>query len=146
MSDESIRGSCLCGGIRFEVTGRPLTMAYCHCSRCRKAGSPANVSVRARDFRFLEGAELVTRYVPEPPFTLTRCFCRVCGTSLGEVETHPKAFPIAADAFDDDPCIRPVLHENVDDKPAWYDITDGLPQYPGAPPLAALFPGKETPE
>lgn len=135
----AIRGSCLCGGVQFEILGTPLTMAYCHCSRCRKAGGIANVTVRAQDFRWIRGRELVTRYEPQAPFKLLRCFCRVCGTYLGEPETHPKAFPISAHALDDDPQIRPVLHEYVSGKAPWYDICDGLPQYAEAPPLAAFF-------
>ena len=140
MASDPIRGSCLCGGIAFEVSGRPIGMAYCHCSRCRKAGGLANVLVAARDFRWVRGAELVKRYTPEPPWNLVRCFCEVCGTYLGEPETHPKAFSLSAHTFDDDPRVRPILHEQTDAKPAWYEITDGLPQYPGAPPPDAFFP------
>jgi hypothetical protein len=137
---EAIRGSCLCGGVRFEVVGDPLTMAYCHCSRCRKVGGSANVMVRAADFRWLQGSDLVVRYGPEPPFDLVRCFCRRCGTYLGEPETNPEGFPISANAFDDDPRIRPVLHEQVSGKPPWYEIEGDLPQYPDAPPIKAFFP------
>lgn len=102
----------------------------------------ANITVRAEDFRWVRGRELVARHAPSSPFNLTRCFCRVCGTYLGEPETDPKAFPISAHTFDDDPGVRPVLHEYVSDKPPWYQITDGLPQYAGAPPLSAFFPPK----
>jgi len=140
-----MRGSCLCGGIQFEVTGEPLTMAYCHCSRCRKAGGMATVMVRAEDFRWIQGQELVSRYVPEPPWDLVRCSCRICGTYLGEPEAHPEAFPLSAHAFDDDPRIRPVLHEQVAGKPPWYELTDGLPEFDGQPPLSAFFPGTAKP-
>ena len=142
MGTDAIRGSCLCGGIRFEVTGEPLTMAYCHCSRCRKAGGIANVMVRAKDFRWTQGRELVSSYKPEPPWNLIRSFCKVCGTYLGEPETHPEAFTISAHAFDDDPRIRPVLHEQVASKPPWYELTDGLPEHNEEPPLSAFFPNK----
>jgi len=89
--------------------------------------------VRAEHFRWIQGEELVTRYVPEPPDNLVRCFCRVCGTALGEPQTHPKAFPISAHALDDDPGVRPVLHEHVAEKPAWYEILDDLPQHSREP-------------
>ena len=37
----ALRGSCQCGGVKFEITG-PLTgVAHCHCSQCRKAHSAA---------------------------------------------------------------------------------------------------------
>lgn len=142
MTTDVIRGSCLCGSVRFEIVGDPLTLAYCHCSRCRKVGGMANLTVRAGDFRWTSGSELVVRYEPEPPFELIRCFCGVCGTYLGEPETDPKAFPISAHCLDDDPRLRPVLHEHVLDKGPWYEISDALPQFEADPPLAALFPGK----
>ena len=131
------RGSCLCGGVRFEITGKPLAMAYCHCSRCRKSGETAHVVVRAQDFHWLQGQDLVARYEPEAPWTNTRCFCRVCETGLGEPDSGSDYFPIAAQTLDDDPGLRPILHEQVSGKPAWYEITDGLPEYEGRPPDSA---------
>lgn len=135
-------GSCLCGAIAFELSGDPLTMTYCHCSRCRKAGGHVTVMVKAKDFRWIRGKELVVRYEPPAPWTLVRYFCRDCGTYLGEPEAQPDAFPICAQLFDDDPGIRPMLHEHVSDKGVWYEITDGLPQYDDAPPLSAFRPQK----
>lgn len=133
MAERPIRGSCLCESVRFEVTGAPLAMSYCHCSRCRKAGGSAIVLVRGEDFRWIQGSELVTRYVPHAPFKHVRCFCSLCGTYLGEPEPDAKAFPVSAQALDDDPGVRPAFHEHVASKPAWYEITDGLPQHAGDP-------------
>jgi hypothetical protein len=131
---KTIRGSCLCGGVRFELAAAPLWMSRCHCSRCRKSGASPTVAVRARDFRFVQGAELVTRYVPPPPYTIVRCFCRICGTPLGEPETNPRGFPIAAGALDDDPGVRLALHEHVAETAPWEEIADDLPKFPGHPP------------
>jgi hypothetical protein len=131
---DPIRGSCLCGGVRFEITGAPLWMSRCHCSRCRKAGGGTSVVVRAAHFRWVQGRELVASYAPEPPYHLVRRFCRVCGTHLGEPDTNPHGFPVAANALDDDPGVRLALHEHVAERPAWYEILDDAPQFPGHPP------------
>src|SRR5260370_446696 len=32
-----VRGSCLCGGVKYEITGPLLRTGNCHCSNCRKA-------------------------------------------------------------------------------------------------------------
>lgn len=129
-----IQGSCLCGAVRFEIAGRPRSLSYCHCTRCRKqAGAfAAVVMVRREDFRLLQGAEHIRRYTPEAPWTHARAFCGTCGSPLGEPSESFELFPIAASALDDDPRVRPVLHMNVADKPDWYEITDGVRQIPGA--------------
>lgn len=138
-----IRGSCLCGGVAFEITGHPLFMCHCHCSRCRKSGGLGpTVAVRAEHFRWVRGQELVRRYRPEPPFHITRCFCGVCGSYLGEPDTNPRGFPIAASVLDDDPGVRAVFHEHVADKAPWYEILDSLPRFQGSPPGA----GSSSPE
>jgi hypothetical protein len=37
----ALRGSCLCGGVRFENDGPPMRSSHCHCRQCQKAhGAP----------------------------------------------------------------------------------------------------------
>jgi hypothetical protein len=38
-----LKGSCLCGGVRYEVEGPFEIMAYCHCVQCRKASGSVSV-------------------------------------------------------------------------------------------------------
>ena len=128
-----IRGSCCCGGVRFEITGKPLWMSCCHCTRCRKVGGIQHISIRAEQFRLLAGHELIQTYLPEPPYHIQRSFCRVCGSYLGEVESGGTGFPVAASALDDDPGVRTVLHEHVAEKAPWYEIRDDLPQFDAFP-------------
>ncbi len=134
MSDVLIRGSCLCGKIRFEIRDKPLFMSSCHCTRCRKAGGSTTVAVHAEQLRWLKGEDLVVRYRPEPPYHIVRCFCGRCGTYLGEPDPGARGFPIAAAALDGDPGVRRVLHEHVAERAPWYEIDDELPQFPGHPP------------
>jgi len=121
-----ITGSCLCGAVRFEIAGKPLSLSYCHCSRCRKqAGlSAAVLMVRREDFRLLCGADTMRRYVPEAPFKHARAFCGSCGSPLGEPSEDHAVFPVAASALDDDPVVRPVLHQNLSAKPDWHVLAD----------------------
>lgn len=128
-----IRGSCCCGGIKFELSAIPTYMGSCHCSRCRKVGASTIVFVKKESFHLLQGSELVSRYEPEPPFKYVRCFCKRCGTALGEIESQEDSFPIAANCLDDDPMIRNMSHEFVGSKPGWYEICDEAPQTQGHP-------------
>lgn len=127
-----IRGSCLCGAVRFEIGGTPQSLSYCHCTRCRKAeGVFAAVLIgRAEDFTLLQGEADITRLQPDAPWTHRRAFCRVCGSALGEMQSGA-IYVVAASALDDDPGIRPTAHLNISAKPAWYEINDGLKTFDG---------------
>lgn len=131
-----IHGSCNCGAVRFALTSPPTMMGTCHCSRCRKAGASAFVLVRQDSLQWLQGREAVARFTPDPPFTYARCFCRNCGTGLGEIDSDQDSFPIAAQCLDDDPQVRNRFHEFVSAKPAWYEICDDARQFTEHPTKA----------
>jgi hypothetical protein len=128
-----IQGSCCCGQIRFSLSEPPTMMGTCHCARCRKSGASTFVFVRGETFRWIAGRELVEVLRPEPPFTLERCFCRRCGSALGEPLSKAESFPLAANLLDDDPLVRNRFHEWVSAKPTWYEICDAAPQFPEHP-------------
>jgi hypothetical protein len=79
----ALRGSCLCGGVRFEIDGTLMRSSHCYCRQCQKAhGAPfrTRARVRAADFRFLVGEELVS-FCESTPGT-HRGFCKVCGAPV----------------------------------------------------------------
>jgi hypothetical protein len=78
-----LRGSCLCGGVRFEVTESFLRVTYCHCTSCKKlSGGAGTVNGRTRSdaIRILEGEELIRTYQPDEGTAKT--FCSNCGSNL----------------------------------------------------------------
>jgi hypothetical protein len=131
-----IRGSCACGEIAFRPSEPPTMMATCHCGRCRKIGASTFVFVRAETFQWVKGQAEVQRLKAQPPYQYDRCFCRRCGTALGEPGAGA-SFPINADCLDDDPQVRVRFHEFVAEKPAWRPICDDAVQFAGHPVQAA---------
>ena len=125
-----IRGTCLCGGVRFEIDGELGPVALCHCGMCRKATGTAfatNASVDRGAFRLLTGTDLVQRYESSPG--KWRCFCRVCGSPVfAESEDMRDLVRIRLGLLDDDPGVRPSYHFAVNFKAPWWDITDELPR------------------
>lgn len=128
-----IQGSCCCGTVRFALNAPPTMMGTCHCSRCRKLGASAFVFVSRASLEWIAGRDAVARYEPTAPFIYARCFCRNCGTALGEIDSEADSFPIAANCLDDDPVVRNRFHEFVSAKPAWYEICDDAKQFPEHP-------------
>jgi hypothetical protein len=126
-----LRGSCLCGGIRYEISRELELPLNCHCSMCRKATGAAFRSralVRAAGFRWVAGEELLSRYESSPGHV--RTFCRVCGSTLVTLfPNSPEELGLAMGTLDDDPRVRPQFHVYVGSKAPWHDIADSLPQF-----------------
>jgi hypothetical protein len=124
-------GSCLCGDVRYEISGPLQEMHHCHCSRCRKAhGAPFGTyaGVGNADFRFLRGEESVRRF--QSSSQVERSFCSRCGSNLTFRTTLlPDTVWVAAGGFDEAPAIRPGFHIFVASKAPWHEITDALPQH-----------------
>ena len=129
-----IRGSCLCRRVRFEIQGQLGATSHCHCSMCRKATGAAfgtYAEVKIENLKIVSGAEVIMRYRSSPG--VERTFCARCGSTLQFVsEKNPGKVEVALGTLDDDPGIRVLRHIFVASKAPWFDITDGLPQFPGS--------------
>lgn len=131
----AIRGSCLCGGVTFEIDRACGPAEYCHCNRCRKvSGSSSLLTIRVltQDFRFLTGQELVKSYacpILHSPPAYRSYFCSTCGSQVPPPAPEGESFEIAAGLFDDDFGIRPDKHIFVDFMPPWDDLQRELPAY-----------------
>jgi hypothetical protein len=126
-----VKGSCLCGGIGYEIDGEIGRVVNCHCSMCRKATGAAfrtRAKVPAAAFRWTRGEDLVSRYGSSTQEV--RTFCRVCGATLPTFfRDRPDEIGLPLGTLDDDPGVRPSAHVWVDSKAPWWEITDALPQH-----------------
>lgn len=129
----TISGSCCCGAVKFELLTQPSMMGTCHCTRCRKVGASTLVFVKKQDLRWIQGREQVQLFAPVAPYKYGRCFCKICGTSLGEILSQDESFPIAANALDGEIGLKNSFHEFVSEKPSWCQICDGAKQFAGHP-------------
>ncbi len=128
-----VQGSCLCGAVKFELSPEPTVMGTCHCSRCRKAGAGTVVFIEKDSLTWVQGKEHVATHQPPAPYKYGRCFCKICGTSLGEILADADTFPIAANALDGEFSLTNQFHEFVSEKPHWYEICDDAPRSEGHP-------------
>ncbi|HVP29262.1 MAG TPA: GFA family protein [Myxococcota bacterium] len=127
-----LEGGCLCGGIRFRVTGKLGPAAYCHCKMCQRASGSAfaaNAPARTAYFQLVAGSDLVSEYESSPG--KLRAFCRRCGSPIySRTEADPEVRRVRLGTLDSDPERRPFAHFWVSANAPWHAITDGLPQYP----------------
>ena len=128
-----LKGGCLCGAVRFEVSEPLRAAGYCHCTRCqRRTGTAASVQglIAPGSLTILSGEEVIRAFRPENGFP--KLFCSSCGSALwSQSPTDPEIISIRLGAFDEDPGIRPQYHMFTAYAVPWEPLPDdGLPRYP----------------
>ncbi len=131
----AIRGSCLCGSVRYEVDEPFDHFLYCHCSRCRKAtgtAHAANAVVKREAFRWLDGETLVARYdLPSAARGFASAFCRQCGAPMPHVTRSGLRVIVPAGSLNETPGTRPAGHAHWASRAGWYEDGGGLPKSDG---------------
>lgn len=85
----SIKGSCLCHRIQYELHGTPSTYIICHCDNRRKASVSAFVASSSgyakEHFKPTQGQHFLQTYNDDQADSgsMIHCsFCRACGSPL----------------------------------------------------------------
>lgn len=133
--ERPLRGGCLCGAVRFEISVPFVSAGYCHCTRCQRrtgTGSSANGRVPQEGFELLEGKEHIRAFTP--PTGVPKLFCVLCGSALfsGDPFSDPEV-AVRLGALDADPGIRPEFHQFLDFAAPWEPLpVDDLERYAGS--------------
>jgi hypothetical protein len=129
---DSLEGSCLCGGVRFEVAEPFSYTTHCHCEFCKRiSGGYGTVSGRVptNAIRVLAGEELLRSFTPEGGSAKT--FCTTCGSNLfggGWPESDTSSVRLAAFGLGYER--KPEAHTFMRSVAAWEIVPDdGLPRY-----------------
>jgi len=136
MTETEFKGSCLCGAVKYSITGPIKTFQYCYCSRCRKITGSAfspNIFVPPDQFHWLQGEEYIGRYDHPEAKYFTTCFCSICGSTLPwHVKTGVNVI-VPAGTLDDIPLIKPQQNIYWSSRAAWYHHPDELQYYEDSP-------------
>ncbi|MBY6049184.1 GFA family protein [Vannielia litorea] len=121
----SLKGSCLCGAIRFEARGEPQGVSVCHCGQCRR----------------MSGHLWSSAYVPDDALTISgepqwyessetakRGFCTICGSFLFWKHNDEDTISFSLGSIDGPTGLRLQKHIFTADKGDYYDIADGVEQ------------------
>ena len=131
---ETLSGGCLCGDVRYEVSGAPVYVFHCHCSMCRRAGGAP-----FQTWAGLEaGALTVTQGTPESYTSssfATRSFCGRCGGQLfyNYITEQTPAVWVTLGSLDRPEAMTPQRHIFVADRVPWLHFADELPTTEGEP-------------
>ena len=127
---DTVRGSCLCGKVAFELSAPFQAAHHCHCSRCRRGRAAAHASngfAPIDAIRFISGEAALRSYKPPEARRFTQCFCAGCGCIMPRLDTQRGIVGVPYGSLDDPQDGAPQDHIYTADKAEWFDIRDGLP-------------------
>ncbi len=99
-------GGCVCGKVRYSISGTPLRATICHCTWCqRRTGSAFGVELvfEKNQVQFHSDSLSVYRHrSDESGRWLDQHFCNACGSGIGlTLEAVPSIQSISAGSLDD---------------------------------------------
>jgi hypothetical protein len=126
---QTLEGGCLCGAIRYRLSGTIEDSAYCHCRTCqRQSGAPV-----VAWFAIAPGALAYTKGKPKGYRASTRAtreFCGDCETYLLFREDDATASLGVNTATLDDPAqVPPTFHIWYESHVPWFDTADTFPRH-----------------
>ena len=142
MGETVQEGGCVCGDIRYTVTGDPDIVVVCHCEWCqRRTGSAFAMIPKWEQSSFALTAGLLTTYrtFNDSGRWLDLQFCARCGTNIGFTqERRATAQAIDAGTLDDPSIIDRDKHDfryiYVRSHQDWTEIPKGEAVYDGGLP------------
>ena len=132
MTQVTVSGSCLCGSVQYQITGKAQRFYHCHCQRCRKAtgtGHASNLLITPHtSISWTKGEEKLARYkVPEAE-RFFNCFCQQCGSPMPRVVPELDGVLIPAGSLDTDSPLPAQARIFWGSRAAW-SCEDNLPVY-----------------
>ena len=133
----ALQGSCLCGGVRFEIDGPPMRIAIAGSVKKRNGhsvrghGSPPPISAFSPARSLSRFYEFDAWHASRLLQSVSRAVLVKFDERLRSEQTDPRAVAlngVALATLDDDPGVRPDAHAFIIDKAPWFAVTDDLSQ------------------
>ena len=127
--ESQITGGCLCGAVRYAVSGPARPVTICHCGQCRRMhGYLGAYSAATTDDLAIAHTDALAWYRSSD--IASRGFCKTCGSALFWKPAHGRHVSFSAGSIDQPSGLAIEQHIFTDDR-ADYEATDpGLPLGP----------------
>jgi hypothetical protein len=125
-------GGCLCGAVRYTLTGAPRAIAVCHCTHCQKqSGSVFSLNLVMREGDYRQSGEtrvFVDRGDSGHP--VHRHFCGQCGSPLfATIAAAPGKIIVKGGTLDSLEGLQPQTEIYTDHAVAWLGPVAGAARF-----------------
>ncbi len=131
----TIKGSCLCGEVTFEIEGDFERFFICHCSYCQKdTGSAyaANLFTKLSALTWLAGQEQVVNFNLKSSRHV-KSFCSTCGSALPNTTLGGDICLVPAGCLDDHVPVKPTAHIFAGSQAGWEKELETITRFPDFP-------------
>jgi hypothetical protein len=132
-----VKGGCLCGKVRYELTGQQLFGGFCYCLDCRKQSGSHSASMAVPQAALtITGETREFSTMGDSGSPVTRVFCPNCGSAIISKGARPGVVMLKAGTLDNPEDFKPMASIYVSRAPSWDPPRPGLPTFPEMPPQA----------
>ena len=106
-------GGCMCGAIRYAVSGEIVRMVNCHCDDCRKntgAAFATNLFFDEKDVKVTAGETRSFEHTSDAGNRKIKEFCPTCGSQLFSSTIGRPLKSIKVGSIDDASFVKPTAN------------------------------------
>jgi hypothetical protein len=132
----AITGGCLCGRVRYTLTGEPAFSGICHCRNCQRYTGSAFEPVVAYpgDAVSIQGELKRYQDTGDSGKPVYRNFCPNCGSGImAEAEVLPGLKIILVGGFDDASVYQPTMEIYCSSAQPWVHVGGERQRFPKMP-------------
>lgn len=129
-------GGCLCGAVRYEISGTPVVVARCHCEECQKVSGTGHTvgAMFAEEGVQLTGELGEFQYRSDAGNTVTKSFCPRCGSPILGRNTGMKGFvTVPLGTMDDSSALRSEVAIFTRNHKHWDTLDADIPCFEAQP-------------
>ncbi len=132
----NMTGGCLCGGVRYTLTGEPALTGICHCRNCQRytGSSFEAVVVYPSNSVALQGELKTYQDTGDSGKPVYRRFCPNCGSGvMAEAEAMPGLAIMLAGTLDDTASFEPGMEIYCSSAQPWVQLGGERKQFAKMP-------------
>ena len=127
-NEEKLKGGCICGKVRYQITEQPLFTQACHCKNCKiLTGSSyiVNTSVIENTLKVEGKISSSVELKAGSGASYRVYFCNKCGTYLyADYDSAVGRLTLRVKTLDNPDKFPPQAHIFIKDKDPWLNLTD----------------------
>ena len=128
-NNQSLKGGCMCGQVKYQITDKPLFTQACHCKDCKVLTGSSYVvnSSILENTLIVEGEVSSTELKAGSGASYKTYFCIKCGTYVyADYDSAVGRLTVRTKTLDNSEKFPPQVHIFTKDKDPWLNLSEDV--------------------